>query len=592
MANLALQSSAQLWLEKKLAEQTGASSGLLLISKNGKLETAAVWPKSTKPEKSLVEVARKSFETNESIARTHYSGPERRKKQRLVSQPLNNEGRLIGAMAYIETAPSDQDPVVDPIVSSAPAAAQMQISSPPKSARLSEQRAMSVLQALVTVLGQSNYKQAVTEVATELARVFGCDRVSIGFKEGQFSTIQGVSHSADIQATHSLLQLITACMDEALDQLAMVQFPPVADAMHRITLSHAELTHRHNLQQLLTMPMVHDNRLIGAIVFERRDIEPFTTEQIDLIENIAVTLGPVLELKRNNEFSWISKLKQQLVTGWVQLFSAEQRALRMAVVASIIFALFLPLIPIEYSTSSPARLEGTIQRVMVAPNDGFLRSVNVRPGDTVVAGQVLAELADEELRQERRRWESEVLRHDSTFGDALKRRDRALMSTAQAQGLEARAQLNLIEQQLSRTRLVAPFAGVVVKGDLKQQIGAPFKRGDTLLVLAPAGQYRVIVSVEDRMIDQVRVGAEGSLRLASMPNSSLPIKVERVLPVAVTQEGRNVFEVEASLVDPPSLLRPGLEGVGKISVGERSMYWIAAHRVFDWFSITLWSWTH
>ena len=49
---------------------------------------------------------------------------------------------------------------------------------------------------------------------------------------------------------------------------------------------------------------------------------------------------------------------------------------------------------VERVAAASARLEGAVQRVLSASEDGFLREVHVRPGDLVKAGQVLAELSD------------------------------------------------------------------------------------------------------------------------------------------------------------------------------------------------------
>jgi hypothetical protein len=65
--------------------------------------------------------------------------------------------------------------------------------------------------------------------------------------------------------------------------------------------------------------------------------------------------------------------------------------------------------------------------------------------------------------------------------------------------------------------------------------------------------------------------------------------VVRLLPVAVTADGRNFFEVEGALGTPASELRPGLRGVAKISAGRRAPAWIATHRVLDWLRLAAWS---
>ena len=40
---------------------------------------------------------------------------------------------------------------------------------------------------------------------------------------------------------------------------------------------------------------------------------------------------------------------------------------------------------------------------------------------------------------------------------------------------------------------------------------------------------------------------------------------------------------------PPGL-RPGMEGIGKVVVGERSLLWIWTHGFFDWLRLALWNW--
>ena len=84
----------------------------------------------------------------------------------------------------------------------------------------------------------------------------------------------------------------------------------------------------------------------------------------------------------------------------------------------------------------------------------------------VVAPALLGRLDDRELLLERRKWVGlrEQLRKE--YRDALATLDRARVNIISARISQAEAQLDLIEGNLQRTRLVAPFAGVVVRGDL------------------------------------------------------------------------------------------------------------------------------
>jgi len=250
----------------------------------------------------------------------------------------------------------------------------------------------------------------------------------------------------------------------------------------------------------------------------------------------------------------------------------------------------LLFVPTEYRIGGNARVEGEIQRVLVAPVDGFLKQSLVRPGDRVKVGHVLAELAEQDLQLEHNRWASELAQHENAYAAAMARADRTQLVISQARADEARAQLALVDEQLGRTRIEAPFDGVVIRGDLSQSLGSPVQRGDVLLTVAPRERFRVIVEVDERDIGRVRVGQPGSLALSALPWDTLAVKVTRVTPMANAVEGRNVFEVEAALDAQPDTLRPGLRGVARIAVGREPLLWAWTHRLTEWLRLGVWSW--
>ena len=64
----------------------------------------------------------------------------------------------------------------------------------------------------------------------------------------------------------------------------------------------------------------------------------------------------------------------------------------------------------------------------------------------------------------------------------------------------------------------------------------------------------------------------------------------KITPVSTARDGRNFFRVEARLDEPSQRLRPGMEGVSKITVGSRRLIWIWTHRLVDWVRLWAWSW--
>jgi multidrug resistance efflux pump len=249
------------------------------------------------------------------------------------------------------------------------------------------------------------------------------------------------------------------------------------------------------------------------------------------------------------------------------------------------------MISTPFQLNAPARIEGAIQRIISAPADGYIDAVHVRPGDHVSKGQVLIELEDDALKLEHRKLEGEIAQLRSAYGTALASRNRGDLSVVLAQIEEAKARLALVEQQLTKVHLVAPFDAVVIDGDLTQALGAPINEGDKLLTLAPENEFRVIVDIDERDIRFLEPGFHGKLTLTASPQDRFDIEIRRVTPRAQVSEGNNVFPAEARIVDgPAALLRPGMEGVSRIDVGERSLLWTTLRRTIDWLQFRLWVW--
>jgi len=159
-----------------------------------------------------------------------------------------------------------------------------------------------------------------------------------------------------------------------------------------------------------------------------------------------------------------------------------------------------------------------------------------------------------------------------------------------AQQRQAQAQLALVEEKLARSRIQAPIDGLVVTGDLSQRLGSPVEAGETLFEIAPLDAYRVVIQVDERDIAYVQVGQTGRIALTGRPGTPIGFKVGNVTAISEQQDGRNVFRVEAEVDASDVDLRPGMEGVGKISVGERSILWVWTHRFTDWLRLSLWRW--
>ena len=128
-----------------------------------------------------------------------------------------------------------------------------------------------------------------------------------------------------------------------------------------------------------------------------------------------------------------------------------------------------------------------------------------------------------------------------------------------------------------------------MRGDYSQALGAPVDTGQVLFEVAPLESYRVVLEVDEFDVAGMENGKSGQLIIAALPESTFAVSVQKVIPVTVSSEGRNYFLVEATLDEPTLLLRPGMEGVAKVTMGQRKLIWIWTHSLVE--RLRVWFWT-
>ncbi len=442
---------------------------------------------------------------------------------------------------------------------------------------------------IATSVQERHFRAAVLAVVNDIARRLNCERVSVGMDSGGHCHVLAISHSATFDAKSQLAQRLGEAMDEVLDLGAAIVFPGEEDEA-LLGASHAVLAKESADVAIVSVPLSAQGSNWGVLTLERTQGMPFDALTVELVRTMGLLLGPVLHLKRDNERGFLRRSRDTLAEWTRTLFGPRHPGWKLIGALGLLVVLFLCFADGEHRVAAETVVEGEVQRAAVAPFDGYIAESPARAGDVVKAGQLLARLDDRDLRLEQRKWEAEREQYLRKYQQALATRDRANMNILDAQVKQAQAQVQLIAEKLSRARITAPFDGIVVTGDLSQLLGTPVEQGKLLFEVAPLEAYRVVLKVDERDVSYVTLEQKGELALAGIPGARLPFSVARITPVSTPEEGRNFFRVEAKMQSAGERLRPGMEGVGKISIGERRLIWIWTHGLVDWLRLAFWTW--
>jgi multidrug resistance efflux pump len=241
-----------------------------------------------------------------------------------------------------------------------------------------------------------------------------------------------------------------------------------------------------------------------------------------------------------------------------------------------------------FKVKTPFILEATVQQVIPAPFDGYLDSVDVEIDSVVMGDDALGRLDTSELELQLAAAKAEKIGYTKQANAAMRDDQTAQAQIAQANSDKAAAEILLLEYMIGQARLTSPVNGTIVKGDLKRQIGAPVKTGDVLFEVAPLDTLRAVLLVPENEVFEIKVGQEGVLATASYPAQRIAFVVERINPMAEVVEQRNVFKVRVKLIEMYPWMRPGMEGVAKVSVEKRHYAWIWTRKIINWIRMKLW----
>jgi biotin carboxyl carrier protein len=586
---------ARAWLGLQCTLVPGVERGVVVLGEpdTGPFAPVAYWPVAGAGSAGLSAAAELAIAERRGVAQGHdESGPASAALPFCIAFPFIVDGRLFG-VAALEIEASRRPQLRGVMRQLQWGVGWIEVMLRREHIRSDKARLEQMSTAfdlVAVVLEQFRFQDACNTSVTDLAMRLDCDQVSVGFVKRHKVRVAALSHVAQFGRRMNLVRSIGAAMDEAVDQRAIVLYPAPEDWEYRIDRAHTELARITGDGVILTVPLQAVGRFFGAMTFERPPGAKFDEDTITLCDCVANVVGPVLEEMRQNDRLIAVKLFESVWTQLKRLFGPHYFGRKLALGLAAAVVTFFALARETYFVTASSVLEGSTQRIMVAPFDGYVGSQLVRAGDVVHAGDLMATLDDKDLVIERLKWSTKKGEQEREYANALAKQQRAEASIFQAQIEQAKAQIDLLDEEIKRTRITAPFDGLVISGDLSQSVGAAVKRGDELFQVAPLKSYRVILKIDERDIADIQPGQEGTLLVTSIPLQPLHYVVTRITPIAEAEQGTNNFRVEASLEELSERLRPGMEGVSKTAVEERLMISNWTRRTVDWLRVMLWKW--
>jgi RND family efflux transporter MFP subunit len=463
---------------------------------------------------------------------------------------------------------------------------------------LQAERKVEILQTLVQISGEItstlNLDRVLQAVVNGPSAVIPHERSAIALEQRgrlQLKAISGMEKinpdAPDVDRLNQILQWASMLNEELFVSQAGEEVRAAREETREKFLRYFA---ESGMRAFYAIPLLDEEGRLGILSFESSDPDFLTDAHLEMIKVLAGQATVALRnasLYREVPFIGVLEPLLQRKARFMALPGRRRAAILALVAAAVVFLGAVPM---------PMRVEGS---AMVAPAkkaqiepevDGVVRTVYVHEGDSVQRGAVVADLEDWEFR-------GALSAAQAKYESAVSEANRALAGNDEEQAGIQRvaaqywaAEVQRLQERLERTRLRSPISGSILTPHIENLVGRKLSAGDDFAEVADTTEAVIDVAIDEGDLPLVRTGTSTAVKLEGYPQKTFRGTVGIVSPLGQVEQDQRVFYARVNVPNGDGLMRPGMQGRGKVSVGWRPVGFVLLRRPMIWLYSQLWSW--
>ena len=215
--------------------------------------------------------------------------------------------------------------------------------------------------------------------------------------------------------------------------------------------------------------------------------------------------------------------------------------------------------PISANYSGTASLVADHEAQVVAKTNGVVMKLHVEEGDTVKAGQLLAEIDDSDARSKLASAEAQMHKSEATFAHAEAAIPKQLIPQFEYEQdkydlQDKRAAMETARLQLAYTRILAPVDGIIAERSVK--VGNMLQANQNVFRIVGMDPLQAVLNVPERQLGILKAGQAVQLEADALPGKQFTGTILRIAPVVDSNSG--TFRVTTQFHDKTGILKPGM----------------------------------
>ena len=460
------------------------------------------------------------------------------------------------------------------------------------------ERKVEILETLVQVSQEItstlNLDRVLQTIVNGTQAVIPFERASIALEQNGRIKLKAVSGMNQINPTDPEITRLTQVLEWASatgEELYIRQHGDVVDEPREETrIKFAEYFRESGVLGFYACPLRDDTGSLGMLCFESSDPDFLTPAHMEMIKVLGAQATVALRnAQMYKEVPFIGVLEPVLERKR-KFMAMEKRKRSLFAIVTAAVVLFLAFFPVPMRVNGDATA-GPVRTSQIQPEvAGVVKAVYVHEGDAVQQGAVLADLEDWEYR-------SELAAAQAKYQTALAQMNRSLATNdgtdAGIQRVQAEywnAEVGRARERLEKTHLRSPIKGVVATPRVENFTGRHLDAGTPFAEVVDSSKASVDVAIDESEVPLLHVGEPAALKLDAFPTRTFKGSVTVISPNSDAVEDRRVFYARVSVPDTGGVIRSGMQGRSKVSVGWHPAGYVWLRRPAIWAYSKLWSW--
>ncbi len=453
------------------------------------------------------------------------------------------------------------------------------------------ERLHKAFEVMLKLNSSDSFLESSMSICNELASRWSCNRVSFGLFNKRSVKIKALSNSEKFNRKMSIIRDLETVMEECSDQNLEINFPQKGEGTF-VCRQAQKYSKKYADVALLSIPLRHNQTVIGIITFEREEARPFSDDEIELFRLIGDLFTPRLDSLKKQDRWFGLKICDAIKKIASFIIGAKYTWIKLIFIFIIGVVIWLSQQQMIYRLEASFTFDVIKSRVISAPFAGKITEILVENGTQVKEGDKLFYLDTKELELKANNLKAKKAQLEKKVTIALREGKPAEEQMGKAEIKGVNAELELINYSLNNSILKATIDGSIVGTDLHKKQFSVVSLGENILEIHDTNKIQPILFVPEEQVADVIIGGTGELAAAGYPDRKIQFKVLSIEKVARVIEQKNVYLVKTEIIKDEKIdlswIRAGMEGVAQINSDERLMVWIYTRKAINWLRMYFW----